>query len=106
MCGYDAGVVAGLQSGVAKNAFVHPVRAMACDGTGGYGAILAALDWISINAILPAVVSMSIAATASISIDQAVNNLINTTGILAVTLHYPSLLISILLCRICRTVQF
>ncbi|MCO5582600.1 hypothetical protein L7F22_036498 [Adiantum nelumboides] len=79
-----AGIVAGLKSGVAKNSFVHPVRAMSCDGTGNFGAILAALEWISENIIMPAVLSMSIATQASISIDQAVNNLVNTTGILAV----------------------
>lgn len=85
------GIVAGLQSGVAKSSFVHPVRAMACDGTGNFGAILAALEWISENVIMPAVLSMSIATQASISIDQAVNNLVNTTGILAVAASGNSL---------------
>ncbi len=80
-----AGVVAGLVSGVAKNAFVHPVRTMACDGTGGYGTIMAGIEWISLNAITPAIVSMSIAAPASISIDQAITNLVNTTGITTVS---------------------
>ncbi|CAK9237336.1 unnamed protein product [Sphagnum troendelagicum] len=81
---FCAGVVAGLVSGVAKNAFVHPVRTMACDGTGGYGTIMAGIEWISLNAITPAIVSMSIAAPASISIDQAITNLVNTTGITTV----------------------
>jgi hypothetical protein len=80
-----AGVVAGLVSGVAKNAFVHPVRTMACDGTGGYGTIMAGIEWISLNAITPAIVSMSIAAPTSISIDQAITNLVNTTGITTVS---------------------
>ncbi|KAG0583593.1 hypothetical protein KC19_3G148000, partial [Ceratodon purpureus] len=79
-----AGIVAGLQSGVAKNAFVHPIRALACDGSGGYGSIMAALDWINNNAIAPAVVSMSLASQASISIDQAITNLMVTKGILIV----------------------
>jgi hypothetical protein len=80
----NLGIVAGLQSGVAKDAFVHPVRALACDGSGGYGIILAALDWINNNAITPAVVSMSLASEASISIDQAIINLMETKGILIV----------------------
>ncbi|KAH7426209.1 hypothetical protein KP509_11G090200 [Ceratopteris richardii] len=79
-----AGIIAGIKSGVAKSSYVHPVRAMACDGSGNFGAILAALEWISENVAMPAVLSMSIAAKASISIDQAVNNLVNTTGIVAV----------------------
>lgn len=76
--------MAGIQSGVAKNAYVHPIRALACDGSGGYGLIMAALDWINNNAIAPAVVSMSLASQASISIDQAITNLMDTKGILIV----------------------
>ncbi|KAJ7552075.1 hypothetical protein O6H91_06G040800 [Diphasiastrum complanatum] len=79
-----AGIIAGLKSGVAKNAFIHPIRAMSCDGSGNYGSILASLEWIGENAILPAVVSMSIATKASISIDQMVDNLVNNYGVVAV----------------------
>ena len=85
---YSLGIVAGLQSGVAKNAFVHPIRALACDGSGGYGSIMAALDWINNNAIAPAVVSMSLASQASISIDQAITNLMVTKGILIVSIYF------------------
>lgn len=79
------GIVAGLQSGVAKSAYVHPVRALACDGSGGYGNIINALDWLSYNAISPAVISMSLASPASISIDQAIMNFMDTTSILVVS---------------------
>lgn len=80
-----SGIAAGLRNGVAKQAFVHPVRAMGCDGSGAFGTIMAALEWVGRNHIRPAVLSMSIATTASISIDQAVNNLVNNTGIIAVS---------------------
>ncbi|XP_073391218.1 uncharacterized protein [Physcomitrium patens] len=79
-----AGIAAGLQSGVAKSAFVHPVRALTCEGNGGYGMIMASLDWINLNAIMPAIISMSLGAMASISIDQAITNLMNTKGIFVV----------------------
>ncbi|CAM6098029.1 unnamed protein product [Calypogeia fissa] len=79
-----AGIVGGLTTGVAKDVILHPVRVMDCDGLGTYGAVLASLDWISHNLIRPAVLSMSLATQASISIDQAVSNLINTTGIVGV----------------------
>ena len=58
---------------------------MDCDGAGNFGAILAGLEWINDNIIMPAVLSMSIATKASISIDKAVNNLVNSTGIFAVS---------------------
>jgi len=82
------GIVAGLQSGVAKNAYIHPIRALSCDGTGGSGNIINALDWLSFNAISPAVVSMSLASPASISIDQAITNFMDTKGILVVSKCY------------------
>ena len=46
---------------------------------------MAALDWINNYAILPAVISMSLASAASISIDQAITNLMITRGILIVS---------------------
>lgn len=82
------GIAAGLQSGVAKSAFVHPVRALTCEGNGGYGMIMASLDWINLNAIMPAIISMSLGAMASISIDQAITNLMNTKGIFVVSKNF------------------
>ncbi|GAQ88137.1 Subtilisin-related protease with thrombospondin repeats [Klebsormidium nitens] len=79
-----AGIVAGRVSGLAKNAYIHSVRAMGCDGNGGYGNIIAGLDWIAANKQMPAVVSMSITTPTSVSLDQAVNNLVATSGITVV----------------------
>eukprot|EP00897_Mesotaenium_endlicherianum_P010131 jgi/Mesen1/9146/ME000580S08481 len=73
-----------VRTGVAKAALLHPVRAMGCDGNGGYGNIMAGLDWIAGHFVAPAVVSMSITTPVSISLDQAVTNLVNLTGIVAV----------------------
>lgn len=89
----NAGIVGGLQSGVAKNAFIHPVRALGCDGSGGYGTVMAALDWIGWNAIYPAVISMSLASPASISIDQAVQQLVLFSGITTVIVSFICFLV-------------
>jgi len=58
---------------------------LSCDGNGGYGNIINALDWLSYNAISPAIISMSLASPASISIDQAITNFMDTQGILVVS---------------------
>lgn len=79
-----AGIVAGLQSGVAKQALVHPVRVMGCDGSGTYGDIIAGLEWVANNYIAPAVLSLSIAMPASISLDTALSSIIRKKGIVAV----------------------
>jgi hypothetical protein len=60
------------------------VRAMGCDGNGGYGNIIAGLEWIAANKQMPAVVSMSITTPTSVSLDQAVNNLVATSGVTVV----------------------
>ena len=93
----NAGIAAGLQSGVAKSAFIHPVRALGCDGSGGYGTVMAALDWIGWNALYPAVISMSLASPASISIDQAVQQLVLFSGITTVIISFVYVLFCILL---------
>ncbi|OAE28250.1 hypothetical protein AXG93_4492s1410 [Marchantia polymorpha subsp. ruderalis] len=79
-----AGIVGGVRTGVAKDVLLHPVRIMGCDGSGSYGALIAGLDWVSVNLIRPAVLSMSVSTRASISIDQAINNMVNRTGVIGI----------------------
>ncbi|CAI5471174.1 unnamed protein product, partial [Closterium sp. Yama58-4] len=75
------GTVAGLISGVAKSAFIHPVRTMDCGGNGAFGDILEGLDWIARHYQAPAVVSMSITMATSASLDAALKELVEKTGI-------------------------
>ncbi|CAI7772306.1 unnamed protein product, partial [Closterium sp. NIES-53] len=79
-----AGTVAGLLSGVAKSAFIHPVRTMDCAGNGAFGDILEGLDWIARHYHAPAVVSMSITMATSASLDAALKELVEKTGITVV----------------------
>jgi subtilisin family serine protease len=69
-----AGTVAGSTYGVAKQAKIVSVRVLGCDGSGSYSAIIAGVDWITKNAVKPAVANMSLGGSASASLDTAVKN--------------------------------
>lgn len=71
-----AGTAAGKTHGVAKNAFIHPVRVLACNGYGSYSGIIAGLDWIARNHVKPAVVNMSLGGPASSLLDTAITKLV------------------------------
>jgi subtilisin family serine protease len=74
-----AGTVAGNQYGTSKTSTVHPVRVLACDGSGTISGVIAGIDWaISHHAAgVPAVANLSLGGGASSSLDTAINNLIN-----------------------------
>lgn len=73
-----AGTIGGSRWGVAKDAYLIPVRIFGCSGGASTSLIIAAVDWVRANAIRPAVVNMSLGGGASSSMDSAVNNLINS----------------------------
>jgi subtilisin family serine protease len=72
-----AGVVGGVTYGVAKGATLHSVRAYDCSGIGTTSSIVAAVDWITSNRVLPAVANLSISGPASAAVNTAVGNSIN-----------------------------
>lgn len=67
-----AGTVAGSQYGVAKDAFVHAVRVLDCNGSGSNSGVIGGVEWVAKNAELPAVANMSLGGGASAALDQAV----------------------------------
>jgi subtilisin family serine protease len=69
-----AGTVAGKTHGVAKQAKIVSVRVLDCNGSGSYSAIIAGVDWVTKNAIKPAVANMSLGGSASTTLDTAVKN--------------------------------
>jgi subtilisin family serine protease len=73
-----AGTVAGTTYGVAKGATVHRVRVLNCQGSGTNAGVIAGVDWVTANRILPAVANMSLGGGASSALDTAVNNSINS----------------------------
>lgn len=70
-----AGTVAGTTYGVAKAAWITPVRVLDCSGSGSWSAVIAGLDWIGKNVAKPAVVNMSLGGGGNTSLDTAVRNL-------------------------------
>lgn len=63
--------------GVAPDSKLVSARVLNCDGSGSVSGIIEALDWIVGNAQRPAIANMSLGGAASISLDDAINRLVN-----------------------------
>ena len=57
---HTASTAAGMTYGVAKAMTVVPVRVFDCSGAGGSAEIIAGVDWVTQNKVLPAVANMSL----------------------------------------------
>ena len=79
-----AGTVGGSTYGVAKGALLRGVKVFQCANTTSTSNIIAGVNWVTANRILPAVANMSVGGGASSSMDTAVNNLINSGVTVAV----------------------
>ncbi len=69
-----AGTVGGATYGVAKGVSLVAVRVLNCSGSGSTSGVIAGVDWVTANAIKPAVANMSLGGAASTSLDNAVKN--------------------------------
>ncbi|MCK5857746.1 MAG: S8 family peptidase [Abyssibacter sp.] len=78
-----SGTAVGTDYGIAKSATVHAVRVFSCGGTTATSTIIAGVDWVTANAILPAVANMSLGGGASATLDNAVQAMIDA-GVTAV----------------------
>ncbi len=67
-----AGAVGGTTSGSAPGVSLVSVRVLDCAGTGTVAQLLAGLDWVTANAIHPAVATVSATSPASDALDAAV----------------------------------
>ncbi len=72
-----AGTVGGTTYGVAKGATIHPVRVLGCTGSGTNSGVIAGIDWVAQNRVLPAVANMSLGGGASQATDDAIARLTN-----------------------------
>jgi subtilisin family serine protease len=79
-----AGTIAGATYGVAKNAQVIAVRVFPCSGGTATSTVIAAADWVRLNAVKPAVVNYSGGSTYNVAHNQAVQALI-ASGVTYVT---------------------
>ncbi|MFG1896014.1 S8 family serine peptidase [Micromonospora zamorensis] len=69
-----AGTVGGSSYGVAKAVQLVGVRVLNCSGSGTNAGVIAGVDWVTANAIKPAVANMSLGGGANTSLDNAVRN--------------------------------
>ncbi|GIE42701.1 serine protease [Actinoplanes lobatus] len=72
-----AGTVGGATYGVAKDVKLVALKVLSCDGSGSYADFLAAVDWVTENAQLPAVANMSLGGPLSKALDTAVKRSID-----------------------------
>ncbi|MFI6094163.1 S8 family peptidase [Lentzea sp. NPDC051213] len=67
-----AGTVAGSQYGLAKAAKVVAVKVLNCAGSGTTAGVVGGIDWVTANAVKPAVANMSLGGGADATLDAAV----------------------------------
>ena len=79
-----AGTVGGTTYGVAKDVKLVGVRVLDCKGSGSYSAIIKGVDWVTKNAVKPAVANMSLGGTNSATLDAAVKRSIASGVVYAV----------------------
>ncbi|MEV4753908.1 S8 family serine peptidase [Micromonospora sp. NPDC049559] len=73
-----AGTVGGTSYGVAKAVQLVAVRVLDCQGSGTNAQVVGGIDWVTANAVKPAVANMSLGGSANAAIDTAVTNSINS----------------------------
>lgn len=66
-----ASLAAGRSLGVAREARLHPIRVMDCNGIGDTGSLIAGIDWITENHRKPAVVNISLGGGLSRAVSDA-----------------------------------
>ncbi len=72
------GTLGGTTYGVAKGVRIVPVRVLDCGGQGTFSNVIAGVNWVTQNAIRPAVANMSLGGTRSQTLDNAIGASINS----------------------------
>jgi len=67
-----SGTVGGTTYGVAKNVNLVAVRVLNCSGSGTTSGVVAGIDWVTANRVLPAAANMSLGGGFSATLNQAV----------------------------------
>ncbi|MEV0807939.1 S8 family peptidase [Micromonospora sp. NPDC050200] len=73
-----AGTVGGNAYGVAKQVRLVAVKVLNCSGSGSTTGVVSGINWVTANAVKPAVANMSLGGGASTTLDNAVTNSINS----------------------------
>ncbi|MFF0270453.1 S8 family peptidase [Kribbella sp. NPDC004536] len=69
-----AGTVGGAQYGVAKGVKLVSVRVLGCTGSGPTSGVIAGIDWVTANAVKPAVSNVSLGGAFSTAVNDAVQS--------------------------------
>ncbi|HUQ40026.1 MAG TPA: S8 family peptidase [Acidimicrobiales bacterium] len=69
-----AGTIGGATYGVAKSVKLVAVRVLDCQGSGSTSGVIAGVDWVTANAVKPAVANMSLGGGTNSALDTAVSN--------------------------------
>lgn len=69
-----AGTIGGATFGIAKGVTLHAVRVLDCANAGTWANVIAGVEWVTNNAIHPAVANMSLSGGGSLAVDTAVTN--------------------------------
>jgi subtilisin family serine protease len=69
-----AGIIGGTINGVAKQVSLYAVRVSGCTGGTTVGDVIMGVDWVTTNAIFPAVANVSLGTPSSPTLDTAVKN--------------------------------
>jgi subtilisin family serine protease len=73
-----AGVIGGRLHGVAKEVRLVPVRVLNCAGSGTFAQVIAGIDWVTANAVRPAVALLALGGGPNTALDTAVTNSFNS----------------------------
>ncbi|WP_459718466.1 S8 family peptidase [Actinophytocola sp. KF-1] len=71
---FIAGIIGGAKYGVAKKIKIVPVKVLGDNGSGAMSDVIAGIDWVTANAVKPAVANMSLGGSANLALDTAVRN--------------------------------
>eukprot|EP00741_Cyanophora_paradoxa_P016650 tig00020934_g16079.t1 len=72
-----AGTIGGKTYGIAKKAKLFAVRVLDCAGSGSFSGVIAGIDYVRMNRVGPAVISMSLGGGASSTVNTAVKNAVS-----------------------------
>lgn len=72
-----AGTVGGATAGVAKGVTLYSVRVLDCTGSGTTAGVIAGVDWVTANRVLPAVANMSMDGSLSQALNDAMQRSID-----------------------------
>ncbi len=73
-----AATIGGTRFGVAKAAKIVGVRVLNCEGEGSDASVIAGIDWVTRNAVKPAVANMSLGGNLNDALDRAIRSSISS----------------------------